>query len=631
MPATRPTPAAKTAPVEARTRVECLRQLAQVSPMAAVATVMTASLVVFWLYRYAPGTLLTAWYLPLVVLSAVRIALALRMRSDLDTESAVRWEYRYAATSCATGVSWGALAWMPLEAPGNEPLLVIVLILACILLVSSTTLAASANVLGSFAVGLALPLLARTLTLEPRMALLFFLGLSALCAVLFSAYRTHRRTMIGAMRGRYEISDLLQQQQVIFESAGEGIVFLRPNPEYVVSCNRRFAELFGYPHAAMTGMPPWRWHPNREQWKALVGASLPDIVAGRPYHQALRLQRADGTQFWAEITGMAVSASDLSAGTVWVVSDITATRAAEAALRISEERFRNLVRLSSDLYWEQDAHFRFTHSDGPEDFKRKLPLERIRGKTRWEAAGIDDLTEPAWAAHIAVLERHEAFRDFIYQIQGADGRKFWLSINGSPLFDEHGQFVGYHGTASDITLRVEAEERIRHLAYHDTLTQLPNRRLLADRLDQAVRNASRNGHRVGLLLIDLDGFKRVNDRHGHAAGDRVLEAVASRLRETVRDADTVARMGGDEFVVLLPEISDTRDAVTVAEKIHAIINEPIADGHHTHAVGSSIGISIFPDHGDSAEALLHRADHAMYHGKSRGGKTTRLYETSALN
>ena len=199
------------------------------------------------------------------------------------------------------------------------------------------------------------------------------------------------------------------------------------------------------------------------------------------------------------------------------------------------------------------------------------------------------------------------------------------------MFDDAGKFVGYHVTASDITLRVEAEERFRHLAYHDTLTRLPNRRLLADRLEQAVRNAARYGHRVALLLIDLDGFKKVNDRHGHAAGDRVLEAVAARLREVVRDADTVARMGGDEFVVLLPEIGETDDAVTVADKIHATINDPISDGCHEHSVGSSIGISIFPDHGDSAMALLHRADHAMYHGKTSGGKTTRLFDASSLN
>jgi diguanylate cyclase (GGDEF)-like protein len=133
------------------------------------------------------------------------------------------------------------------------------------------------------------------------------------------------------------------------------------------------------------------------------------------------------------------------------------------------------------------------------------------------------------------------------------------------------------------------------------------------------------------LLLDLDGFKQINDRHGHAAGDRVLEAVAARLSMAVREADTVARMGGDEFVILLSEVGHVDDAVRVADKIHDSICEPIVDGSTLHTVGTSIGISVFPDHGETPDALLHRADHAMYHGKGRGGNTTRIYDTGSLN
>jgi len=619
------------ASTEARARVDCMRQMADVTPVTAFGIIAGASLLTFWLNGIAPSPWLAAWYAPMVVLGLIRFSFAHFIRRRLDTDNVDAWEKRFIAFSIVSGLAWGMLAWLPPASAGDDVMTVIILSLFCVLLVSSTTLTANAYALGGFSMAVVLPLLVRTLSLEPRLAALYSLGLLVLCGVMFSAYRAHRRSLLKAMRAHYEVSDLLQQQQVIFESAGEGIVFLRPNPEYVVSCNRRFAELFGYPHSAMIGMPPWRWHPNREQWKALVAASLPDIVAGHAHHQVMRLQRADGSQFWGEITGMAVAASDLSAGTVWVVSDITAQRTAEEALRSSEERFRALVKLSSDLYWEQDAGFRFTHFDGPDEFTSKLPIARVLGKTRWGASDIIGVHESMWKHHIETLNRHESFRDFTYQINGTDGRKYWLSVNGNPRFDDAGNFIGYHGTASDITLRIEAEERFRHLAYHDTLTRLPNRRLLADRLEQAVRNAARNNHRVALLLIDLDGFKKVNDRHGHAAGDRVLEAVAARLREIVRETDTIARMGGDEFVVLLPEIASTDDAVIVADKVHAAINDPIADGAHLHSVGSSIGISIYPDHGDSAEALLHRADHAMYHGKTSGGKTTRLFDASSLN
>lgn len=624
-------PPEKQAIAAAQAHLDCLRQLAALAPASGITIIAGALLIGYWLRDLAPAVWLAIWLTALVVLGACRFAFAALIKRHLTEAQAPRWETRYAVLAGLTGAAWGSLAWMPLPDPDHSRLFIIVVLLFCILLVSSSTLIASTRVLGAFALALTIPLAARAATLGGELALLFCIGLLLMAGVILTSVNAHRRSLLEAMRGRHETAMLLQQQRVIFESTGEGIVFLRPKPEYVVSCNRRFAELFGYRHEQMAGMAPWRWHPNRAQWKSLIESSLPQLTTGRPYQAVFRLQRADGSQFWGDVTGMAVDSQDLGAGTVWVVSDITEKRAAEAALRGSEARFRDLVKLSSDLYWEQDAEFRFTRFDGPDEFTRKLPTARVLGKTRWDAADIFGVKDAAWREHQAALRRHEPFRDFVYCIITTEGQKCWLSVNGNPLFDDAGNFAGYHGTASDITLRIEAEERFRHLAFHDTLTRLPNRRLLADRLEQAVRNAARNGHRVALLLIDLDGFKQVNDRHGHAAGDRVLETVAERLRETVREVDTVARMGGDEFVVLLPEVRSADDALIVAEKIHAAIGEPIADGAHEHHVGTSIGISVFPDHGDSAEALLHRADHAMYHGKSRGGKSTRLYDASALN
>lgn len=615
----------------ARTRADCLRQLARTGYASGSAIIAGGLLMAFWLHDIAPPATLAGWLAVLLTLGVLRFAFALRFARHFTSLAADRWENGHALLTGLTGLTWGLLAWMPLSDPDHSKILVVFVVLFCILIVSGSTLVASTRSLLAFATALALPLAARALTLDLRLALPLGLGLLMMTALLVGVVRSQRQMLIQALLGHNEVEELLRQQQVIFDSAGEGIVFMKPSPDYVVSCNKRFAELFGYPHEAMKGMPPWQWHPDREQWKVLVAASLPALIAGRPYHDVFRLQRADGSQFWGDVTGMAVAGSDLAAGTVWVVSDITEKRAAEAALRVSEARFRDLVRLSSDLYWEQDAQFRFTHFDGPAELRQRLPLDRVLGRTRWEAQDITGVDEKKWKEHIVRLEAHLPFHDFIYQINGANGGTYWLSVSGNPLFDNAGGFIGYHGTASDITLRMESEARYRHLAYHDTLTRLPNRRLLTDRLDQAIRSATRKGHRVALLLLDLDGFKQINDRHGHAAGDRVLEAVATRLRDVVREADTVARMGGDEFVVLLTEIGDPDDAVKVAEKIHRSVRDPIADGDTLHAVGASIGISVFPDHGETPDALLHRADHAMYHGKNRGGKTTRLFDASSLN
>jgi diguanylate cyclase (GGDEF)-like protein len=165
--------------------------------------------------------------------------------------------------------------------------------------------------------------------------------------------------------------------------------------------------------------------------------------------------------------------------------------------------------------------------------------------------------------------------------------------------------------------RRRAEQRIAYLAYHDALTDLPNRALLHDRLEQAVRGATRNNRPMALLVMDLDGFKRINDTLGHHAGDRVLQHVAARVRAALREADTVARLGGDEFALVLPS-TDVNGAVLAAQKVLQEIARPLFIERQPLAVGASIGVACFPDHGASAEALLQRADVAMYAAKSNG-------------
>jgi diguanylate cyclase (GGDEF)-like protein len=172
----------------------------------------------------------------------------------------------------------------------------------------------------------------------------------------------------------------------------------------------------------------------------------------------------------------------------------------------------------------------------------------------------------------------------------------------------------------DATVRRErrrVERRLVHLAYHDALTDLPNRALLHDRLEQASRVANREGTPIALLLLDLNGFKQINDTMGHHAGDRVLQAVASRLRATLREADTVARLGGDEFAVVLPR-TDIDGAVLAAQKLLHEIEQPCVIDHRSLSVRSSLGIACLPDHGTSAETLLQKADVAMYVAKTEG-------------
>jgi diguanylate cyclase (GGDEF)-like protein/PAS domain S-box-containing protein len=219
--------------------------------------------------------------------------------------------------------------------------------------------------------------------------------------------------------------------------------------------------------------------------------------------------------------------------------------------------------------------------------------------------------------------------------KSGDAYPEWLSI--SSVHDKTGQLVGYFGKFHDLLRLHESEKHLSQLAYYDVLTGLPNRQLFLDRLKMAITQARRSGRRMGLCFIDLDRFKQVNDTLGHDVGDELLKTVAQRLKSVTREVDTVARLGGDEFTIILPNLLDDRDAVSVVKKILDVFQPPVLIGSHHLYAAPSIGISLFPDHGEDEATLLRRADAAMYHAKSDGGNTYRIFEledegnTQALN
>jgi len=182
--------------------------------------------------------------------------------------------------------------------------------------------------------------------------------------------------------------------------------------------------------------------------------------------------------------------------------------------------------------------------------------------------------------------------------------------------------------ANEITARKQVEEKIRYMAGHDNLTGLPNRTLFKDRLATAQNTAIRNKKKLAIMFIDLDGFKAVNDTLGHKAGDLLLQEVSRRLEAAVRQSDTAARVGGDEFIVLLNGVDCAGDAEIVAKKILAALGQPILLADKAANVGASIGISIFPDHGDNTEKLITYADDAMY-GIKKSGKNAYAFHIAA--
>ncbi|MDP2793709.1 MAG: EAL domain-containing protein [Sulfurisoma sp.] len=213
-----------------------------------------------------------------------------------------------------------------------------------------------------------------------------------------------------------------------------------------------------------------------------------------------------------------------------------------------------------------------------------------------------------------------------------DGSCYLKLLTISTLRDARGAITHHIGNFIDISERKAAEEHIHHLAHHDSLTGLPNRLSLRDRLDQAIAAARRDGQRLAVMFIDMDHFKAINDSLGHPIGDKLLVEVARRLKECVRDSDVVARLGGDEFVVVVTGIAD--DAVTtassMAEKIQRLLAQPYAIFDHALHSTPSIGISVFPEDGHDVDALMKNADTAMYHAKSRGRNNFQFF-TAAMN
>lgn len=287
---------------ELMTRVDCLHRLVSTIPVSAMSVACGGLLIAYWLYDLAPHGLLSGWLALILCMAGLRLGYLLWFRRCFDGSNVSGWEGRYAVLTGLTGLSWGALPWMPLADPNHNLLFIIVVLLFCILLATASQLVASIPALFCASVCLLTPMLARVTSLDPKLALLFTLGTVVVTTVVLLAVKEQRQMLLGALRDRHEIDELLRQQRVIFESAGEGIVFLRPRPEYVVSWNRRFAEMLGHADEVLKGMEPWRWHPAREQWKRLVIDAHPYLVAGQPYHAKMELIRADGSVFWGEIT-----------------------------------------------------------------------------------------------------------------------------------------------------------------------------------------------------------------------------------------------------------------------------------------------------------------------------------------
>jgi diguanylate cyclase (GGDEF)-like protein/PAS domain S-box-containing protein len=400
----------------------------------------------------------------------------------------------------------------------------------------------------------------------------------------------------------------------------------------IFKVNDQACRNLGYTREELVGMHVWDLDPHVTEaaWPEIMGS----LCKQKSAHIETVHRRKDGTTFPVEVIANYVRYRDKEYN-ISFVRDISDRKWSEAALRDSEERLRQAIRVSQTGIFDHD-HVTDTIYWSPEH-------RDIYG------VGMDeDITLPGFIARlypgdrdmIAAAVRHahdpegDGLFDVEFRIVRPDGEVRWVMTRSQTLFEWDGETsrpVRTVGAAMDITERMRTEEKVAYLAFYDSLTGLANRRLLHDRLERALAVSARNHLYGALLFIDLDHFKTINDTVGHEYGDLLLKEVAQRLGAVLREADTISRPGGDEFVVILEEIGADRtqaasQAKVTSDKILRALAEHYQLCEREYIGSASIGVVLFRGHEDNVDELLKRSDMAMYEAKRAGRGVTRFFD-----
>ena len=442
-----------------------------------------------------------------------------------------------------------------------------------------------------------------------------------------------------------EIQRMVREQDLILDNATVGIAFVRSRA--IQRCNRFLEEMVGAESGALIGQASSVLFASEEEWTEAGRLAYTMTEPGGTHDTEWRFKRADGTTFLCRTRGRRIDPGGSDQEWIWSFEDVTLEREAEARVqRALAEQELILTNATVGIAFVRQRVFqrcnpRLEEMFGyaPGELLGKSTAMAYRCAEDFEAAGAASYTHMA-SGGAYIVER---------ELRRKDGSMFWCKVIVKaidPAHPEEGAIAIYDDITAErasreyleasrdsleravrertaelqaeIADRRQAETRAQHLADHDALTGLPNRRLLEDRLTQALALSQRNRKQTAVMFVDLDRFKSINDSLGHAAGDVVLKEVSERLVKQLRIVDTICRMGGDEFVVVLPEIKRASDAANVAVKILETVAQPfVVEGRELH-ITPSVGISVFPDDGRDAETLIRNADAAMYHAKETG-------------
>ena len=354
-----------------------------------------------------------------------------------------------------------------------------------------------------------------------------------------------------------------------------------------------------------------------------VAVSLPLKERGRTFAVMTICEAHPNSLDSEQIAMLEELAADISHG-VAILRIREARERAERALRATEEKLSSILDSIDNVVWSAtETEFIYLNSMVEKIYGR--PSEQFfRDRQLWFKVIHPDDRPGVREAHRERLPRDGSLK-IEYRIILPDGGSSWIEERARAIYDAHGKLLRFDGIAIDISERKAYEARIEYLADHDALSGLANRNLLSDRVAQAMAHARRSGELLALLFLDLDRFKGVNDSFGHELGDELLVDVSKRLLQVVRDGDTVARHGGDEFIILLTDVQQPQDVSVVAHKIFDAFSVPFTVRGHELFITTSIGATIYPDDGDDMLALLRNADTAMYRAKEAHGNAFHFY------
>ena len=479
----------------------------------------------------------------------------------------------------------------------------------------------------------------------PLTLLLGGLGLSALLSTLAALHQRQAFALIRlSERMRSEAQVAVQRLDAIIDNTADGIVTV-DNTGVVLAISGAAEAMFGLSRQQAIGQHLGTLLPDLARHSTTKSlAALHDEHAELVRRHQLQAARADGTPF----------AVELNAAAVWVrgarqvvcsLRDLTEAKAADEAIAMTMHELAQATELQETMLRYAAFAIVLTDAEGvvrafnpaaeqllqhpaadvvnQVSFDRFFHAEEMTALTAAWSESCGRLVQPGMPFLMASLGSQPSIEHEL-ELRRGDGQRIAVSLTVTALRDEQGQITALLMIAYDVTARRQMVAEMTQMAYTDRLTGLANRGQFERELRRALLEARRRQTELALLFIDLDRFKPINDTHGHAMGDRVLCEVAQRLKAATRTADVVARLGGDEFVVLLPALNVTSGCEVVAEKILQALCEPMVIDGLLLRVGASIGVVTYPDGGDDAETLIHKADLAMYQAKQAGRNCFRM-------